>query len=172
MPTYKLITSTEITTNTGSVTLSSIPATYNDLVLKIVGRSDNASGTEYPFIRFNSDSSSVYSEAYLIGSSSISRNGNNMVSGFYPPVLNSNNATSNSFGIIEMYINQYSKTNAEKPYVAHGTQGTNSSITYFGGFSVGNYYVYTAISSITLTPFNGSNWLPGTSFWLYGIKNS
>lgn len=64
--TYTLIGSSTLGSAASSVTFSSIPGTYTDLVL-VVASVTNASSTNSVFLRFNSDSGSNYSSTFLEG---------------------------------------------------------------------------------------------------------
>jgi hypothetical protein len=173
MPTtFSKITSITLSSTSSAAIFSGIPATYDDLVLKISARSNDTSISDYPFIRFNNDSSSLYSNAYfLTNGNSLSRNWNDSVSGHYPPILNGNTASTNSFGSLELYLTGY-----KDPYHKVSTSsGSNQSINveaHILGVETDTYRSDTAISTISIAPFFGSHWLTNSTFWLYGIKNS
>lgn len=64
--TYTLISSNTLTSSAASVTFSSIPATYTDLVLRISSRTDAAGATATVAAQFNGDTTSAnYSETNL-----------------------------------------------------------------------------------------------------------
>ena len=65
--TYTLISSNTLTSSAASVTFSSIPATYTDLVLRISARSDRVSTTDRLRLTFNSDTATNYSNITLVG---------------------------------------------------------------------------------------------------------
>lgn len=65
--TYERIGSTILGTATGTISFTSIPATYTDLRLVFNGTSANGS---YPCFRFNSISTSTYDFAYIYSSGS------------------------------------------------------------------------------------------------------
>ena len=66
-PTYNLIASNVLTSSASSVTFSSIPATYRDLVLVVTLV---ASTNSTAFVRFNSDSGANYSYVRMQGNGS------------------------------------------------------------------------------------------------------
>jgi hypothetical protein len=67
--TYEPITTTTISSNTATITLSSIPATYTDLIMITTAKSDQESDI---YVRFNGDTATNYS--YIYGSGN--HNGN------------------------------------------------------------------------------------------------
>ena len=68
-PTYTLIDSVTLSTTAASITFSSIPQTYRDLVIVFVPISTSAGS---PFMRVNGDSSSIYYTVEAIGNGSTS----------------------------------------------------------------------------------------------------
>ena len=64
--TYEKIATTTLSSNQGTVTFSSIPQTYTDLVLITNAKQTAVSGSN-PKFRINSDSASNYSYTYLMG---------------------------------------------------------------------------------------------------------
>ena len=66
--TYQLIGSNTLTTPTASVTFSSIPQTYTDLVIKMTLRAESPSpaGDRIKVV-FNGSSSSIYSATNILG---------------------------------------------------------------------------------------------------------
>jgi hypothetical protein len=66
---YIALATTTLGTATATVTFSSIPATYRDLVIVIIG-TQTATGTNGGWMRFNSDSGSNYSRVRMMGTGS------------------------------------------------------------------------------------------------------
>ncbi len=67
--TYEPIATNTLGTASSSITFSSIPSTYTDLVL-VASNILNASSTNSVFLRFNSDSTTNYSSTFLEGTGS------------------------------------------------------------------------------------------------------
>lgn len=171
--TYTLIASNTLSSSAASVTFSSIPATYTDLVLRFSARSDLAGQiTTTALITVNSNTSN-YSYTYLLAQGTSGSQLSGLASaqtaaiGLYATGAT---ATSNTFGSTELYFPSYAGS-ANKVMSSFGTtenNGTNSSIAV-----VANLWSNTsAISSITLTAAGSSNFVSGSSFFLYGLKNS
>jgi hypothetical protein len=174
--TYTLISSNVLSSTAASVTFSAIPSTYTDLVLRWSARTDYNSGygdTDAQVnLRFNADSTTKYSYVYVRGngaSASSSYNLNN-TSLFLSNAATSVSATSNSFNSAEIYIPNYLSTGS-KPLSSITAQETNATTAYLVGLA-GLYRGTSAISELSLTPQSSSNFVSGSSFYLYGIKNS
>ena len=171
--TYTLISSNVLTGSAASVTFSAIPSTYTDLVLRASIRTDRAAYIDSLFIRFNSLSTSIYSGTDIETSngSSIgswrSSSATSLGVGLY---VDGNTATSNTFANFEMYIPSYTVSQS-KPisfFTVAENNATSAGITAEAGLFRDNG----AISSILIGNNNGPNFVSGSSFYLYGIKNS
>jgi hypothetical protein len=168
MATYTLISSNVLSSSAASVTFSSIPATYTDLVLRASTRTDNANVSTAVKLYFNNvttDTSATYIEG----------NGATVISGFpSAPVLifraDGATATSNTFGNAEIYIPSYTNTTAKKPVSSFGVHENNATTAYIDAVAALNNS-NSAISRIDLDG-NGANFVSGSSFYLYGISNA
>ena len=173
-PTMTLISSQTLGGTTASVTFSSIPQTYTDLVLRFSARCDEASISTSLLIEFNGDylSPTTYSDTYLYNSGGTAASGktsnNTAMSARYS--INGNSATANTFGNGETYISNY--TNTSNKTISNFGVGENNATT--AGLSAGSglYRTSSAITQIALYPNNLGNFISGSSFYLYGIKNS
>lgn len=169
--TYTLIASNTLSSSAVSVTFSSIPATYTDLVLRWSARSDVAGVDDYFALTVNGVTTTVYSLTNLTGNGSAAASANlssNASARAYG--VSGGSATSNTFGSGELYFPSYTASQ-NKPIGGYGANETNATAVFMG--AVANLYRQTtAISSITLTILSGPNIVSGSSFFLYGIKNS
>jgi len=175
MPTtYQLISSNTLSTSTASVTFSSIPQTYTDLIVKVSARNAGTANA-YPSImrvRLNSDTSSLYSSTYLYGQDNTAGSFNESNTdriGAY--ASNSNTSTSNTFSNVEIYIPSYTASQ-NRPVSVNGAAEINATTANINAVSAGLYGSTTAVSSITLSSGNSQDFVSGSSFDLYGIKNS
>lgn len=166
--TYNLIASNTLSSSAASVTFSAIPNTYTDLVLRVSGRTDFSGDL---LITFNADTATNYSrtEIYGDGSTSGSFRASNASSARFVYSLNPDGSTSNTFSNSEIYIPNY-LASANKPFSGNGrAEGNASSPIYLSGSAM-LWRNTAAITSIKLeTQFN---FVSGSSFFLYGIKNS
>jgi hypothetical protein len=174
-PTYVLISSTTLGTTAASLTISSIPSTYTDLVLKVSAQTNNAANNrESVNLKLNNDSTALYSYTYnytTYNSQIGLRSGSGQTSinvGDIPGRVN----YTNLFGNMEIYIPNYTASTSKITSVMTVLDSDNSTNTYDNStyFVSGLYRSNTAISSITLTPSNPFNTY--SSFNLYGINNS
>lgn len=174
--TYVLIASNTLGSSAASVTFSSIPATYTDLVLRVSSRGTTAQVDGFTTLEFNGSGGTAYSNTYLYGGagggtlvgSSFSANQakiTDLIGQVYA------NATSNTFGSQEIYIPSYTASQ-NKPLSHFGVPETNAAGMDNGrGITAGLWRNTAAITSMVIAPASGS-FVSGSSFFLYGIKNS
>lgn len=166
--TYTLISSNVLTGSAASVTFSSIPSTYTDLVLRISARTDRASFPEdYAKIEFNGSTSNLSSRIlYGFGGSSGSTNDGSMVYG----AVNGGSSTSNTFGNAEYYIPSYTASQNKPISISSVTENNGTTAVIYE--VAGLWSNTSAITSIKLLSYYSANFVSGSSFYLYGIKNS
>lgn len=159
--TYTPIATTTLT-SASSVTFSSIPGTYTDLVL--VSSAKSSTSTVTPRIQFNSDTGTNYSCTYFIGYSGGTLS-NRFTNDTSIPVANfAGNYTEFSPMIIS--ILNYSNTTTYKSLLSRGANTVSSSDV---SAVVGLWRNTNAITSITLQMSSGT-FAIGSTFSLYGIK--
>ena len=169
MATYTLISSNVLSSSAASVTFSSIPATYTDLVVRFSARSDSSNqinltvngtsgGTAYSWTRLRGN-----------GSTAASNNSSSDSSFGLPGSSVETSATANTFSSGEVYIPAYTASQ-NKPMGSFNTQEDNSS-TSFINVNAGLYSSSTAISEVKLA-ITAGNFVSGSSFYLYGISNA
>jgi len=171
MATYTLISSNVLSSSAASVTFSSIPSTYTDLVLRISARDTNTGAIiGSATFTFNGSSGSLYSITKLIGdgsAASSSRRSSITSDEFYYPGANAGMST-NTFGSAEIYIPSYTASQ-NKPFSTFAVTENNS--TTAGNSEIdawANLYRDTAaISSIAINAY--VTFAIGSSFYLYGI---
>ncbi len=169
--TYTLISSNVLSSSAASVTFSSIPATYTDLVVRFSVRSDRASTFDNIETRLNADSGTNYSNILLAGDGATASSSSSSSGTIWgTQITNGNTSTSNTFSNSELYIPNYTST-SNRPASVFSVQEDNSTTARIRL----NAYLYrgaSAITSMAFTPSNGTNWLSGSSFYLYGISNA
>ena len=174
--TYTLIASNEITVGTATITFSSIPSTFTDLILRFSGRGSDSGLLVNPRIRLNGNTSTVYrnTNQYAYSTSvtnDASTTANNMPSGI--GIMPDGNATANTFSDTELYIANYTQTARFKTMSLFSVAENNSAanfewMVYHGAQRFG---VTDAITSIELTTA-APTFAAGSTFYLYGIKNA
>jgi hypothetical protein len=168
--TYVLISSQVLGSTAASVTFSSIPSTYTDLVIQMSCRDAYSGSNDNLWYRLNGDTGTNYSGTWVEGSGSAASSSRIASFSLGPMLyLDGNGNTANTFSSHELYIPNYNSTTA-KPIFAISATEDNSATAYIRNYA-GLYRGTSAITSILLTP-NGQNFLAGSSFYLYGVKNS
>jgi hypothetical protein len=165
--TCKLIAKNTLGSDTGSVTFSSIPATYTDLLLLASIRSDrSAAVADWIKLRFNgaaSDTSHDSRALYGSGSAAASLTDPSARIGYAAAA----SATADTFGNFEVYIPNYAGS-TNKSYSATGVAETNASAQFMAAVA-GLWSSTNAINQIQVLPDVGTNLKSGSSFFLYGI---
>jgi len=176
--TYELIESYTVPNSTTyGVTIGSggtIPGTYTDLILQINGRC-NRSGSDGDdlLVRVNGvTTGSIYKNRrlYANGPSASGSDGQSGVNTAYIGTVASNDQTGSAFGICTFYFPSYAGSLAK-------LMNSKGSAPNFGGNlaqTMGYFRAGTtsAITSIFIAPWNGTYWIEGSAFYLYGIKNA
>jgi len=166
--TYELIASNTLTTTAASVTFSAIPATYTDLVLRVSARTDTT--TSLIFLGFNGDTSGVWSRTSLRGSGSAASSGSNTsLAEMQLENVNISSYTADTFNNMEVYIPSYTASQ-NKPISNFGVSETNASAANMAA-SAGLWRITSAVNEVKISG-SSANFVSGSSFFLYGIKNS
>lgn len=158
-PTYTLIQEQVLASPAASVTFSSIPQTYKDLVLET--QAVNSAGVQHVYARFNGDSGTNYSQTYMTGNGSAASSGRDTSVDRMMVSLATNSV--NGYGYASLM--NYSNSSVNKTVLVD--QGMAS-----WGIrpAAGLWRNTTAITSITLNPDNGgTNFTAGSTFRLWGI---
>jgi len=168
--TYTLIASNVLSTTAASVTFSAIPATYTDLVLRWSAR--NTSSGENAQIRFNADSASNYSRTNLYGDGSAANSirGTSESYFYFGFSIDASTRTANTFASAELYIPNYTAA-INKPISGFSTIETNATACDTPATIAALWRNTAAITSIEIAPVTNT-FAAGSSFYLYGIKNS
>ena len=151
--TYTPIASITLGANVSSVTFSSIPQTYTDLVL--VANLIDSNG--FSVMRFNSDSGNNYSRTWVYGngSSALSSRGSNIAG------LDLKAASSGSeYPVDIVHLMNYSNTTTYKTCLIRQSYASNEVALY-----AGLWRNTSAISTITIS----NDIRVGSTFNLYGI---
>jgi hypothetical protein len=170
--TYQLIASNTVGSGgVSSVTFSSIPSTYTDLVIKTSSRTNRAATYDYYKMKFNS-SATGYSDKSLYGTGSNSASEfNNATTYAFNYIMDASTATANTFSNVEFYIPNYASSDY-KSYSTNAIHEDNQTTAYIG-LTAGLWSNTAAITSISFESGTGANnFVEHTTFYLYGIKNS
>ena len=160
-PTYEPIATTTLGSAQQTITFSSIPGTYTDLVLVASRRFSNiGTGAENTFIRFNqSETGNIYSTTYIAGNSSGRINGaNNLYTS------GGGNETSQRYSVDVWNFQNYSNTTTFKSSFLTHDFG-NTMIQRWAGI----WRSTDAINRIDVIGSGSATFATGSTFTLYGI---
>jgi uncharacterized membrane protein len=160
--TYEAIATNTLGSAAASVTFSSIPATYTDLV--VVVNASLTTGSANMNLNFNNDTSALYSATWVGGngtSALSSRNTGNtlMVTTYYGTLQT-------TIGTFVLNVMNYANTTTNKTLLArmnNTIDGTSA--------TVGLYRSTSAINRIDLIT-GSSTFTAGSTFTIYGIKSA
>ena len=157
MSTYTPIASQTLGSAASSVTFSSIPQGYTDLVIVVNGKA--TSSTPDMYVRFNNDSSALYSytRMYGDGSSAASDRGSNQTLGY------TGNWDTTEQTITKIQIQNYSNSTTFKTWLSRSDCPRILTMAYACLYRSTN-----AITSITIGAATQSM-ATGSTFSLYGI---
>lgn len=161
--TYTPIATVTLTSQTDPITFSSIPQTYTDLRVIVVGTGTGRN----PQMYFNGNFGGPpynYSNTYLYGNRNTAGNGTGSNLGFGQIGRTNWNSTTPEFCSVDIF--SYTNTSIYKTFIATGNQDLNSSGEI--NVLVNLWRSTAAITSISITS-NGFLLNAGTTVTLYGI---
>lgn len=165
--TYEKIATQTLASAASSVTFSSIPGTYTDLVFVIQAKQTGTPTGTDAFITLNGSGSSIYSRTVLNGdgTTASSSRGTNMDRAYFPVSPQTADAV-----IICNFMN-YANTTTNKTMLMR--YGGSPGVVYAA------VYLFASTAALTTIAITGSdqmgagtpdNWAIGSTFNLYGIK--
>lgn len=161
--TYYPIATQTVTSATGAVTFNSVPQTYTDLIL--VSSRQQASAARL-FLRFNNDTSSLYSDVWLTGEGANPFCGKDSNQSLISIGGIWNGTTTTTWATNITHIMNYTNTTTFKSTLTRDANDKNGSGTV--EMMVGLYRSTSAITTVNVV--GGSNFAVGSTFTLYGIK--
>lgn len=163
--TYKPIATTTLGSNQTTVSFSSIPATYTDLVLIMMHKGTGGASAINGYMRFNSDSGSNYSKTQMLGvGAAQSQRASNATSIVWP-------FDETEWLVTRFNIMNYANTTTFKTTIFRQDAGT-----YGTAEVVGLWRSTLAINAISLTASDNQGsgtadqFVSGSTFTLYGIE--
>lgn len=160
--TYALISSVTGTGSSTTISFTSIPATYTDLIIVLNGSLSTGNNTR---MRFNNNTGSNYSMTVLTGDGSGgfpavgSYSDGNQAAFSYPGYYD----TAMSMNII--HIMDYANTTTNKTFLQRNSKASNQSQV-----AVGLYRSTSAINQVDIYTATGATWTTATTAKLYGIQ--
>jgi len=153
-----------------SVSFTSIPQTYTDLVIKTSYRTNRNAAADT--LRITYSSGTTYGEKIILFNGSSASNGGSSggstgIEGLWGTDASN---TASTFGNSEMYIANY--TGSTKKFSNDMSATENNGSNAYVALTAGISNSTSAITSITLTSNTASTISQYSTFTLYGIKNS
>jgi hypothetical protein len=163
-PTYTPLANVTLGTTTSTVTFSSIPATYRDLILVVANLSATASNTIYA--RLNGDTGSNYSAVVALGDSNgpaSALNSSNSNGLFMGAVYQGLPTSGSSQSILQ--IMDYSATDKHKTGLSRYGSAGRSEVD----MGASRWANTAAVTSLLVRIHPSGSFNSGTSFSLYGV---
>lgn len=171
MATFTLIEAYTVPSPTNSITLSSIPSTYTDLILETSLRTDRADTGDNVGLQFNS-STSGYSDrrVYGYGTGAGSDTGSSSFLRFGR--IDAANNTANTFSNGSLYIPNYAGSTYKS--VSFDSVMENNSSNSYVELEAGLWSNTAAITSIKiyLVDSGALNFVANSTVYLYGVSNA
>jgi hypothetical protein len=165
--------------NASSVTFTSIPGTYEHLELRVSIHGDYANNYDYTQIDLNSDTTAAnYTQHEMYGNATTESA--QAINGWKAYINWAASGASGTkaavpalYGVGIVTILDYTNTNKNTTLIYEGgVTGYNMAGSFQPGVAFGSsMWIDTdAVTAITLSPGNGTNFIRGSSFSLYGIQ--
>jgi hypothetical protein len=166
-----LITETTLSADTASFDFTSIPATYKDLRIVLVGRGTTAANNVAINLRFNGDTGANYDDQFLSGNNASAAAGANVVQTKMQVLrwisAGLADAGRAGHGVIEVY--GYAGTTFNKTVHSRGVLSQSTSAAGQGvNLTAGSWKSTAAINQVTVFPA-ADNFLAGSTCRLYGV---
>jgi len=163
---YVLLETIELSQSAASVTFDNIPQTgYTDLKIVASARISDANEGQVVNVAFNGSTSNISARLiYGTGAAAVSTTSTSNV--FW---ATANTSTANTFGNAEIYIPNYTSSNAKSWWSDSVTE--NNATTAYGILLAGlwNPGTQAAITTLTFTPGASASFLTNSTFSLYGL---
>lgn len=163
--TYEPLVTTTISSNTTSITWSSISSAYTDLVIVASNVTSTAAGGTI-YLQFNNDTGSNYSMVEMYGNGTSAASTRVSSTTVIPINYFTTTGTTQTGQISIAHIMNYSNTTTNKTVLARGNNASDASYPGTEAF-VGLWRSTAAINRIDFSS-NSKTWNAGT-FTLYGI---
>jgi len=160
-PTYTPLATVTLGSAASSVSFSSIPSSYRDLIVVADGAVSSAGGLNY---RVNGDTASNYSYVTMrnnLNTPASEAGPNDRLTG------TNQSATSGTRLMNTIQILDYSATDKHKTALTRATYNQNSNSAFVTEASASRWANTSAINSVTV--FSGANFSIGSTFSLYGV---
>lgn len=167
---FDLLETQTLSGTAASVTFSNLNSTYSNtyqhLQVRVSARTNRSGVGDFMFARFNGDSGNARCHALFT-------NGSSIASQTATPIeigrITGDTATANVFGAVIVDILDPFETTKNTTLRALGGLNASTSEVHF---TSGAWFSNDAVTSFYLQPGNGTNFLAGSRFSLYGIRRA
>jgi len=159
---YEVIGNTTLTSSAASVTFSSIPGGYKDLVLVSEIFDDASNPSPLGFLTFNGDSTSSYSYLYMQGNGSAASS-ISIASRAYlevTKVVPTDNST-----LVTTQVSDFSATDKHKSVLSRSGNSASGVVAF-----AGRWANTSAITSLTMDAWDTRRFAIGSTFRLLGVN--
>lgn len=167
--TYLPIGSTLISSNTASITFSSISASYTDLIILLKAKGSGGSAYDYLSIKVNGNSSNYGNQviAGITATATVSGPSTFTTSWNRTYFADGGTTGGTEFSLLEFYLSQYTNgyAKAANSYYVMPNMSNNGVLGSTGMM----WNATNAITSVVIQPLNGQSFIAGTRADLYGI---
>ena len=157
------IASTTVESPQTTVTFSSIPSGYTDLILKISARTDSSGVYGVGFVRPNGATTNLSGRVIEGGGSAVYSYSE--TSWRFEP--NGGTSTASVFGNIDIYIPNYTSSNYKSASADTVIENNATATDMF--FKAWLWSNTAAITSLDIVSTTGQNWQANSTFTLYGV---
>ena len=164
--TYEAIETITLGSDQANVEFTSIPATYTDLVVLVSARLVRATNGGALNVNFNGSSANL-SARNMWGNGSTASSGTDAA---LVALIPGGNTTASVFSNFQLYVPNYAGS-TNKSWSSDFVSENNATAGY-DGFVAGLWSQTTAINAIKFIDNGAGDILSGSTFYLYGIKNS
>jgi hypothetical protein len=168
--TYVAIGSTVLTTTQATITFSSIPSTFTDLLLLFSARTNEASAADSGFFIYPNNNTGTMSYTRLRGIGSAASSDRNFSDSYWRNAVNGAGGTADTFASGEVYIPNYAGSTSKIAgwtIVREQNSATSNQIIAGAGLNTST----NAITTLNMIS-SGNSFVSGSRFDLFGIKNS
>lgn len=174
--TYQPIASTTLLSSAATVVFSGIPSSYTDIVFRISARTDHPGpqlSTSH-IITINGDTATNYGVTYMYGyqATGLVAGVDNGVANINEAIANSDYTISGAYSTSEITLFGYSATQTTPIQIQTFVEDVVSSNLPANFVGSGLWDNTAPVTSVTFALSSTYVYLAGSSFYLYGIKNS
>jgi hypothetical protein len=163
-PTYTPLATQTLTSAASTVTFSSIPATYRDLILIYSAAITDGGTNRFLQMTFNSDTTLTnYTNVAMAGTGSVANSASFTNFGIAPHYFSDLPPNVGESSMV-LQVLDYSATDKHKTVLSRSSRGN------FGVTATASRWADTAAISQMVLGLNASTWKIGSTFSLYGVN--